>query len=1426
MMSDIYLDGRFAGTCDDPEKMIKSLIDKRRNGIIARSMNVCYQKDKDEIQINLDSGRVRRPLVVVENENVLLTDEHIKQLNAKKITWNDLIKKGVIEYLDADEEENAYVALKREDVTKKHTHLELDPILVFGVASSTLAYPERDRGDRLNYGSRMAVQAVGIPSHNYTIRDDTTSDILVYPQKPIVETDSMECAGVNSHPIGQNLVIAIMPYYGYNIEDGLIINKASLERGLGRSITFRTYSTEGRRYWGGQEDEIGIPEKTVRGYKSEESYKKLDEDGIIVPGTIVESGDILVGKTSPLRFLGITKEIRMGIQNTRENSLTVKKGESGTVEKVILTQSGDGNKLIKVVIHETKEPEVGDKFATKHGQKGVVSLIVPEEDMPFTADGLTPDIIINPHAIPSRMTVGQLLEILAGKTGALVGERFNGTAFKGDEEKIRKALKAVGFRDDGKETMYNGITGDKIESSILIGIGHYHRLYHMVYKKLHARSRGPVALLTKQPTEGRAKEGGLRLGEMEKDCLVGHGASLVLKERFGSDKITIPICKKCGIVAIEDKIKGRISCPICKDKETAPVNMSYAFKLMLDELLSMLIYPRIIPENESGGNMKEIKFSLMSPQMVKKLSVMEMDSSEVYDADAYPIDGGVMDPKMGVIDPGMRCKTCGGRLGECSGHFGHIELAKPVINSFYVKITKKLLTHTCSKCGALLVDAKNIQKTKIDKTCSKCGENQEPIKFEKPLTFRRNKRFLTAEEIREQFEKISNKDAELLGVSGGRPEWLIVTLLPVPPITMRPSITLTGGERSEDDLTHKLVDVVRINQRFADNLELGAPDFILEDLMELLQYHVSTYFDNEISGLPPARHRSGRQLKTIAQRLKAKEGRFRHNLTGKRVNFSARTVISPDSNISLNEVGVPDGIAKELTIPIKVTDKNKKDIKSCIKRGPNEINGANYIIRIDGLKKKITDINKDTIAKEIETGDIVEKHISDGDIVLFNRQPSLHRMSIMAHKVKVMKGKTFRLNLCVCKPYNADFDGDEMNLHVPQTAEARAEAKELMLVEKNIRSPRFGGPIIGCDQDYISGSYLLTKRGTELSKKDVSQILANAEIKENLNKDKYSGKEVFSFSLPKNMNLEYKAKNFCKRCEDCMKEKCPYDAYVSIKGGELKSGLIDNEGLASFKSRLIDKIDSDFGHEEGRKFIERITKITMEFLMKKGFTISISEQDVSKKIRKKIDSFISMHLEKVDQLIEDYKKGKIQALPGTKVKDTLEDLILKELWEITNKTQKVINDEMSENSATIMAKSGARGNIQNLTFMSGVVGQETIKGRRIHRGYKNRTLPHFDENDLSSEAHGFVKSSFKTGVNPIEFFFEVMKGREGIMDSSLKTRISGYMQRRLINALQDVKIDYDNTVRTCEGNVVQFIPGEDNIDPAKSDWGKLIKTGR
>ncbi len=590
----IFLDGRVVGTTDDPEAFVKKVREKKRTGALSPYINVVWVPEFEEMNINTDSGRLQRPLIIVENGKPKLNDKVIEKLEKGEMSWTDLLKQGIIEYLDAEEENSALVALDQESIGRNTTHMEVDPSVILGISASLVPFAPHNRGDRVNFGAKMSGQSLGVYSTNFMLRTDTKSDVLLYPQMPLVNTAVGNSINMENHPQGQNIVIAVMSYKGFNMEDGIVFNKGSIERGFGRSCFFRNYTTEEKKYWGIEKDEICIPHKSISGYRTEESYVNLAADGIVNRETSVESGDVLVGKISPLRFFGPVESFMTETENRRETSEIIRHGEEGVVNNVVVTETISGNKLVKISVRSDRTPELGDKFASRHGQKGVVALIVPEEDMPFTSEGITPDIILNPHAIPSRMTIGQLLEIIGAKASALSGDRIDGSAFaKTYEKDLREMLKNMGFRDDGKECMYDGITGKRYDARILIGPCYYQKLHHMVANKIQARARGPVTLLTKQPTAGRVKQGGLRLGEMEKDCLIAHGTSLLLKERFSSDKYRVPICQKCGMVAIDDKVKGRKHCPLCKKSKIIDVDISYAFKLMLDELKCMGIYPKI-----------------------------------------------------------------------------------------------------------------------------------------------------------------------------------------------------------------------------------------------------------------------------------------------------------------------------------------------------------------------------------------------------------------------------------------------------------------------------------------------------------------------------------------------------------------------------------------------------------------------------------------------------------------------------------------------------------------------------------------------------------------------------------------------------------------------------------------------------------------
>ena len=1423
-----------------------------------------------------------------------------------------------------------------------------------------------------------------------------------------------------------------------------------------------------------------------------------------------------------------------------------------------------------------------------------------------------------------------------------------------------------------------------------------------------------------------------------------------------------------------------------------------------------------------------LEFGLMDPEEYRDMSATKVITADTYDDDGFPIDMGLMDPRLGVIDPGLECKTCGKHSGSCNGHFGHIELAAPVIHVGFNKLIRRLLRGTCRECSRLCLtedekaefreqlrrtrdlgrDLNDVTKAAIRAArkkdrCPHCGEKQFDIQHEKPTTYYEVQQVLAADypgriaaamepgeeddervtppelaeeagidagrvqeilsgdfrprkedreaietaldvdlteedmnklmpsDIRDWFEDIPDEDIAVIGMDAGRsrPEWMILTVLPVPPVTARPSITLDNGQRSEDDLTHKLVDIIRINQRFMENREAGAPQLIIEDLWELLQYHVTTFMDNEISGTPPARHRSGRPLKTLSQRLKGKEGRFRGSLSGKRVNFSARTVISPDPTLSLNEVGVPNRVATEMTQTMNVNERNLEKARRYVSNGPEDHPGANYVRREDGRRLKVTEKNCEELAEKVEPGWEVSRHLVDGDIVIFNRQPSLHRMSIMAHEVVVMPYKTFRLNttVCVagdtevdcdgysrrienikgdwedetvvtydpdeteeretglqdfwsllpeeygagvyrvetpsgeivatsdhplqtpdglarvdelspgdrllrrpvelpefepstseqiavstddieraappetymeharskldsllpfdshsrtgvvvarlaghlvgdgslgldgqrarvtfqapkpdledierdlkrlgfdpespthrendaqivaadgstldvsgdgyamelrskplatffaaagvptgdkttsrfrvpewirtgpaaikrgflsayfgaelstpkkrgpklfeqpvfkvaktpdvldsgrqfiddvsnmlesfgtsvsnvredpgnqrtdgsstttltaeldasqgsvrnlysrigytyngdaateariaaaylseklaeldrlaavavtarqadgeygelksiakthgvnpgrvrrwrqrdieqpratdfpeyedwrtgrvadaeeglvweaiseideadhqrvydvttedeahrfvtnsfvgsnCPPYNADFDGDEMNMHALQNEEARAEARVLMRVQEQMLSPRFGENILGAIQDHITGTYLLTNTNPRFNETQALDLLRATRIDELPEPDGvrtsgaragssdatatdgeedgtasgseedgtayWTGRTIFSELLPEGLDLEFTSST---------------GDTVVIEDGQLIEGTIDEDAVGAFEGDVVDSIAKQYSRTRGRIFINEVSSLAVRTMMHFGFSISIDDESIPPEAQAQVDEAIEEANERVEELIDAYEAGDLESLPGRTIDETLEMKIMQTLGQARDSAGDIAEDHFADdNPAVIMAESGARGSMLNLTQMAGCVGQQAVRGERINRGYENRTLSHYAEGDLSSDAHGFVKHSYREGLEPKEFFFHAMGGREGLVDTAVRTSKSGYLQRRLINALSELETQYDGTVRDTSDTIVQFEFGEDGTSPVE-----------
>ncbi|MGB9674720.1 MAG: DNA-directed RNA polymerase subunit A', partial [Nanopusillaceae archaeon] len=671
--------------------------------------------------------------------------------------------------------------------------------------------------------------------------------------------------------------------------------------------------------------------------------------------------------------------------------------------------------------------------------------------------------------------------------------------------------------------------------------------------------------------------------------------------------------------------------------------------------------------------------------------------------------------------------------------------------------------------------------------CPHCGYENKKVEFKKPYFFfikdKDMERKMYPVEIRAIFEKIPDQDLYVLGFhpSYSRPEWMILTVLIVPPVTIRPSIVLETGERQEDDLTHKLVDIVRINQRLKEAITTGAPQVIVDELYNLLQYHVTTYFNNTLPSVPKAVHRSGKPLKSIVERISGKEGLIRHDLLGRRVNYSARAVISPDAKIKVNEVGVPMYVAKTLTIPERVNEWNLERLKQYVLNGPNKYPGANYVISPDGSRRLITEENKETLANLLQPGWIVERHLKDGDIVLFLRYPSLHRLSMMGHYVKVLPGNTFRINPVVVKPYNADFDGDEMNIFTPRSEEARAEAKYLVEISNNFISPKNGNFIVGMIQEMITGLYLLTQDDTKLPISLASQLvyMSNADEKD-LNKlarfienarkegrDYLTGKEIASVFLPDDLNLKTDK--------------------IEIKDGVIVSGYLDSGLIKAEKGKLFVVLYNLYGKEFTAKILQNYSLLGIYYQYIVGLTMTVSDFDVSEDTKEELNKIINDVKKKVDKLYQMYVNNQIKPIAGKTRKETYEILTMQEISQGLTKIQDLLRNKMKKGTGTyIMAVTGARGDWGNILRMAGSLGFQAYRGGYINFGYKGRNLTIFEKNYYHPTNHGWVISSYREGLKPWEMFFHSLPGRDALMDTALRTAKSGYFYRRLVLSLYDL----------------------------------------
>jgi DNA-directed RNA polymerase II subunit RPB1 len=885
-----------------------------------------------------------------------------------------------------------------------------------------------------------------------------------------------------------------------------------------------------------------------------------------------------------------------------------------------------------------------------------------------------------------------------------------------------------------------------------------------------------------------------------------------------------------------------------------------------------------------------VQFSIASPEEIRSTSVVEVTKYETYEKE-IPVIKGLFDRRMGVTETGEICNTCGQKNTLCPGHFGHLELAKPVFHYHFIQTTMKLMKCVCFQCSKILIDKESEQckiiSTKSNKNrwqdiyelCGKvstCGQetvdgcgSKQPDNYKidgisgilgswKPgkgnsgeLISEQQKINFTAELIKSIFERISDEDAYFMGFNESwcRPEWMICTVLPIPPPPVRPSVNQGNSQRMDDDLTHKLADIIKYNNSIKKKLDTNSSVDIINDLTEMLQYHVATLIDNEIPNVSQSTHRSGRALKSIRQRLKGKEGRIRNNLMGKRVDFSARSVITPDPNLELDQLGVPLAIATNTTIPETVNVFNRERLSQLVKNGPHKWPGAKHIIKKNGIKLSILDITKDSV--ELDLGDKVHRHLLDGDHVLFNRQPSLHKMSMMSHRVKVMKGNTFRLNISVTPPYNADFDGDEMNMHTPQSIASTIELSQIVSVNNQIISPRENKPIITIVQDTLLGIFKLTnsetlefKQGDKLTYSNNTQLydtsgstsqklvpsslftkkqmmnvictlstfrgsLPDPEITLDQNGhdiDYWTGKQVMSFILPDNINLTMENLSYDNNPD-------PEKNIVEIIGGMVTQGTFDKALFTKTSKGLIHTINNDLGPMRAKDFIDDLQKIVSYFLLIEGFSVGISDMLADEETNEQMKTIIDDRKEKIEEIMQELHLDIFENMTGQSNQSFFESKVNSILNETLKETGKVGLSTLEEkNRATFMVNSGSKGKPTNIAQMVACLGQQNVDGGRIPYGFTGRTLPHYHKYDDSTEARGFVENSFISGQSPQEYFFHAMGGREGLIDTAVKTSQTGYIQRKLVKAMEDLKVDYDLSVRSSSGNILQFVYGNDGMD--------------
>ncbi|XP_071737899.1 DNA-directed RNA polymerase III subunit 1-like [Rutidosis leptorrhynchoides] len=904
-------------------------------------------------------------------------------------------------------------------------------------------------------------------------------------------------------------------------------------------------------------------------------------------------------------------------------------------------------------------------------------------------------------------------------------------------------------------------------------------------------------------------------------------------------------------------------------------------------------------EDVGPRRIKSIKFSMLSDADVLKMGEVQVNRSGYYvsQEDKRPIPNGLLDPHMGPPNKFGTCETCHGSFDNCPGHFGYMPLALPVFNVGYISHIVDILKCICKFCSRILLvenerveqlkkmrnfKLDHLKKTDIFKkvvkrctamassrkavTCSRCGYINGIVKkavgtvgvihdrskvqdntskgsdassnmkdTKTPATI---SQMLNPDKVLKLFTKMLDVDCDLLFLDD-RPEKLIISNIPVPPLPIRPSVKVDGGTTSnENDITLRLSEILNANAAVHQMLTEESSSNKGLELWDFLQFTVGLYINSDIRVPPLFEQQQSKPLSGLVQRLKGKQGRFRGNLSGKRVEYTGRTVISPDPNLKITEVAVPILMARILTYPERVSQHNIERLRNAVRNGTSKYPGAKHIKKPDGTLMSLSINARKRLADELKYGDIVDRHLIDGDVVLFNRQPSLHRMSIMSHRARIMPWRTLRFNESVCNPYNADFDGDEMNMHVPQTEEARTEALMLMGVQNNLCTPKNGEILVASTQDFLTSAFLITRKDTFYDRAsfslmccymgdamDLVDLPTPAIIKPI---EMWTGKQLFSVllrpyaNMKVYLNLSVTEKSYTKtsgKRDKPYETMCPNDGYVYIHNSELISGQLGKVTLGNGnKDGLYSILLRDYNSHAAAACMNRLAKLSARWIGNHGFSIGIDDVQPGDHLNESTKRIISEGNKKCDNFILDFNNGKLKLQPGCNAAQTLEAEITGVLNKIRDETGKVCMEKLHwRNSPLIMSQCGSKGSPINISQMIACVGQQSVGGQRAPNGFADRSLPHFRRMSKTPAAKGFVANSFYSGLKATEFFFHTMGGREGLVDTAVKTADTGYMSRRLVKGLEDLAVYHDNTVRDSSGCIVQFTYGGDGRDPSQME---------